>query len=214
MIKADSRKFISWYFIFLCQNFNFTLNFNFFKHFNNGIATCGGVLWVFWKYFWQNIWGFICWISFYQVFLLSKFIFLISYGGLIMSYCVKFKVVLCLYWVVSFGFMILVCVFLWFGGVVSMLVLGLELMNHLPHHHSTLHHITYDTPHQSIQSISISLLIQLHSFSTSLTHSLWSAIEEQYSFTLLIFFLVQLSQPEKAEPSSLSSLLKLSFTTL
>ena len=30
---------------------------------------------------------------------------------------------------------------------------------------------------------------QLHSFSTSLTHSLWSAIEEQYSVTLLFFFL-------------------------
>ena len=56
---------------------------------------------------------------------------------------------------------------------------------HLTTHHSIilLHQIT------SLHSTSTHPITSQHSFSTSLTHSLWSAIEEQYSVTLLFFFL-------------------------
>ena len=103
-----------------------------------------------------------------------------------MSYCVKFKVVLCLYWVVCFCFMIVVCVFLWFGWVVSMLMLGLSgcITSTSSLHLTSIHHSTILLHlHTSLHTTST----QLHSFSTSLTHSLWSAIEEQYSVTLLFF---------------------------
>ena len=52
-----------------------------------------------------------------------------------------------------------------------------------PHITSIYHSIILLHLHTSLHTTST----QLHSFSTSLTHSLWSAIEEQYSVTLLFF---------------------------